>query len=549
MFTLPNLLNLDVSHNSLSSLAFSAPFVGSNKRSQDGIGGGFFAPVVTRADTPLPRLQILNVAHNKFTTASMDVESLPRALKRVDFSGNCLGECSLLLTALGKLHYLSYCSLASCQIGDESVTRGLLSSASFPKLGLLNLGDNQVTQSVVSDALSELQREVRFVQGEQDALQDVLAVIVGKIVIREAWEMESGARQTSRSSRSGAHGEEALPSTEKQRVAKKEHIKEAWELEAEQGLLTEGGRRRARAAAARAAHGTESSNDRNSDENAGPEHADEQAPSNVTSDWSNTQLWARSTQTLELPSALPVRKGFSRGNISVPEGDGHSVPTITLPVTTIASQAFARTLRVLILNNRRRDVRLDLPFDCHAIEAHAELFPALEELSLEGCNLGDTIAVSDCFASGGPAEGQAWSSYPTLDVLPKLFPSLKTLNLAYNRMSSASLNPDILATLFCKTPEDDSAATPRRRGLRYLNLRGNQIADLDSFAVLADKFKNGDDPQGWTLQELDVQENNVSTLAPALGYLPLKVLLVEGNTYVLVLIEGSFELESCWFTS
>jgi Leucine-rich repeat (LRR) protein len=170
---------------------------------------------------------------------------------------------------------------------------------------------------------------------------------------------------------------------------------------------------------------------------------------------------------------------------------------------------------------------VDLPFSFAAIETQEALLPALGELSLEGCNLGDSVAINVTKAPGGVLE-EATPPRPTLKLLGQLFPSLTSLNLAYNQLSSASLTDEVLQTLLFQT-EGAEGSSKSRRGLRHLNLRGNKIDTLDCLGQFAARFKNGEEMPEWRLKELDVQENCITKLTPELGFLPLSAFLVEGN--------------------
>lgn len=149
--------------------------------------------------------------------------------------------------------------------------------------------------------------------------------------------------------------------------------------------------------------------------------------------------------------------------------------------------------------------------------SNEELLPHLEELSLEGCGLGDQIPVS---------EHDQLSSRTTESLLPlltKLFPSVVTLNLTYNALTSKSLTSETLTDLIIN----------KRKPLKHLRLRGNRITELDGFQGLAEPFKGHRQvPDEWKLEELDLRDNEIGRLPAELGLLPLDVFLVDGNTCV-----------------
>jgi len=156
-------------------------------------------------------------------------------------------------------------------------------------------------------------------------------------------------------------------------------IKEAWEIEAEQGLLTEGGRRRARAAAAIAQAQSASS----------PSPPSSTSPVS-TQGLSNSQYFTQNTRTLRSPASSPPTESAgharafsmaapSAGSLISYRSGNLSVPTPTLPLSTIFVQLFASTLRVRILANRRMDRSFALPSGSISISG---FLPCLEELGL-----------------------------------------------------------------------------------------------------------------------------------------------------------------------
>ena len=207
---------------------------------------------------------------------------------------------------------------------------------------------------------------------------------------------------------------------------------------------------------------------------------------------------------------------------------GLAVPTPSLPLATIVSQAFSHTLKVLILANRRMDPSFHLP---PLEESSGPFLPCLEELSLEGCNLSSAVPVcrSSDFSSGDLAAIR--KNEPLIPLLAKLFPSLRTLDLSYNSLKSDALDKDALSELILASNEDTPLG-PARKGLRHLRLRGNRITELDGFQALAEMFKGNRDVPAWKLEELDLRDNEIGRLPPEIGLLPLDVFLVDGNVYV-----------------
>ena len=534
LFALPELTTLNLSHNSLTSLPFNAPFVGKTGRSKANqpSGGSFFTPVVSHATTPLPRLVHLDVSFNKIISTAID-NTIPVSLIKLDLSGNPLGLCIELLRNVSSLKKLKEIKFERAEIGDDSFPQSLFSSTPFPVLRLLDLSETQATLDSVKEALKEMKQELNFDFSTEDPPPGVTRILVGKRVVKEPWELELERREKARVAvtssfaddwttvvpepRAASRTSNVSPTpTQPPKVVEKPKvvIKEAWEIEAEQGLLTEGGRRRARAAAAIA--------------QAQPASSPSPPPSTSpvsTQGLNNSQYFTQNTQTLRLPASSPPTKSAgharafsmaapSASSLTSYRSDNLSVPTPTLPLSTIVVQPFASTLRVLILANRRMDRSFALPSGSISISG---FLPCLEELDLEGCNLSDLVPISSA-----DSDNTSRTSEPIITTLANLFPSLQTLNLSYNALSNSSLTPEALSTVILRSPH--------RKGLRHLRLRGNRISELDGFLGLAEAFKGNRDVVDWKLEELDVRDNEIGKLPPELGLLPLDVFLVDGNT-------------------
>lgn len=511
--------------------------------------GSFFTPTINRASTPLPRLTVLNVSHNKLTTGSIDT-AIPASVTKLDLSANPLGlsdhSWQPLLHALGALKNLKELRFQNAEVGNEAFPPSLFSSASitFPSLSLLDLGETKVTEEAVKSALQPMKQQLTFDVTAEDPPAGVTRVVVGKKVIREAWELEAERRAKSRAGKAvdaGLEWENTPASRTKTGASstsnrpRTEAVKEAWEIEADQGLLTEGGKRRARAAAAAAAAAAEKETGaltlgRGAPPNKGP-------PAQSRFSLTDPQYYTQLTRTLKLPAsvappkALGHSRAFSLASPSLSSFPSSSslttdiaLPTPTLPLTLIASQPFAHTLKILILTNRRMDRSFSMP----PLPANGEsLLPSLEELNLEGCGLADLVPVSqssDLLSETPASPSPTRTNEPLLALLSKLFPSLRTLNLAYNALTSSALTTEALTALILSSPSES------KKGLKQLHLRGNRIAELDGFQGIADLFKNNRQVPEWELDELDLRDNEIGKLPPPLGLLPLDVLLVDGNT-------------------
>ncbi|KAJ3762773.1 hypothetical protein EV360DRAFT_35025 [Lentinula raphanica] len=516
LFTFPELSALNLSHNRFTSLPFNAPFSFSSSKKHNNSSGGFFGPVISRSSVPLPKLINLDASHNQISAEAIDSE-IPTALVKLNLSSNPLGNSVALLKKLASLSSLRELRMEQADVGDESCPENFLSSSNvaFPRLRILDLGQTRVTPDAIKTALQNLQphREISFDLSTEDPPEGVLRVLVGKKVVREAWEIEAERRAKAAAASAGSSSESSSSPVSKKPVPKTEIVKEAWEIEAEQGLLTEGGRRRARAAAL-AAEQNEKEKDK--------------APSSSSLSLESSQYYTRATNTLALPASSPPSKAISHSRAfsfspSSSKFNGTSspndfaVPIPSAPLAEIAAQSFALTLRVLTLSNRRADRSFTLP-----ASYGSALLPNLEELDLEGCNFADTVSVARIHPS---PEGSSpnRSNEPLLPLLASLFPSLRLLNLSYNALTSSALTAESLTTLILEAPH--------RKGLKHLLLRGNKLTELDGFQGLAEMFKGNRDVAGWKLDELDLRDNDIGRLPAELGLLPLDVFLVDGNAF------------------
>ncbi|KAF9046845.1 L domain-like protein [Hymenopellis radicata] len=569
IFSLPELTVLNLSHNALTTLPFNAPFA-------DGRSGSaystseFFTPAVNRAITPLPRLVTLEASHNKLRAEAIDSSHIPTSLAKIDLSHNPLGirnpATQELVRNIGSLHALTELRLGNAEIGDDAFPPDLASNPIFMVLRILDLQDTAVTRDAIVTALKGLQQHVTTEITAGEPPEGTLQVTVGKLIVKEYWEIEAERRQKARTARntegSGiswgttstkgngrntevvkepweVEAEQGLLSEGAKRRARaqaatataptpsvpnkitppKSQEKEAWEIEAEQGLLTEGGKRRARAEAALRAQQKLKVDALSSSR--GP------SPTNPTFSLSNPQYYDEASKTLTLPpSAPPSKVGHFRTFSCAPTSSSFgappsppsdiALPTPTLPLTAILAQPFAESLRTLTLVNRRMDRCFSL-----LMEDQPSL-PNLEELDLEGCNLSDQVAVTRSDTPSAAAHPSR-STESLLPLVTRLFPSLQALNLSYNTLSSGFLTMEALSSLIL--------CTSQRKGLRRLALRGNKITELDGLKAIAELFKGHRDVPGWKLDELDLRDNEIGKLPPELGLLPLDVFLVDGNVF------------------
>lgn len=531
IFALPNLTVMNISHNALTELPFGAPFSKystRNARHDTLSSGGFFGPVITRASSPLPHLSVLDASHNKLTASSIDHANLPPLISKADFSANPLASgdsnsTPTLIQALGRLTHLRELRCETADIGDDafSATPSTSGGRRFSQLRILDLGETRATIEGLRSALSGLKQDVTYDSTTEEPPEGTLRVLVGKQVVREAWEIEAERRMKNRAPRgtTGADNASRSSKTDVQNYA--EVVKEAWEIEAEQGLLTDGGRRRARAAAATT---TAAPPKPSSPIGQGRPPTPATSQPSSTASLTNPQYYHAPTQTLTLPPlSAPARshaRSFSLASPSLSSQFSRgktdfTLPTSSLPLATVSAQSFAQTLKILVLSNRKFDVSVTLPTTSET------LFPHLEELVLDGCGFGDQVSVASPADTGSTTPPRSVDAL--LPLLARLFPCLRTLDLSYNALTSASLQRDNLSSLILA----DSSNS--RRGLRHLRLRGNRISDLDGFQGITEMFKGHRSVPDWKLEELDLRDNEISKLPAELGLLPLEIFLVDGN--------------------
>ena len=542
--------------------------------------GAFFTPEITRSSVPLPKLRTLNVSNNKLSGSSIDHDGLPAAITHLNFSHNPLRLCAQLLNSLAQLTDLQELHMKGADIDDESLPSSL--ARKFPRLRILDLSETKVSRSGVRKFFDRSGREenINFDVSTAEPNIGELRVLVGKLIVREAWEIEAEQNYLRKKKSSIALSGSNPPQTDskdsnQQKVVEKEQWeidaekglsteggrrkarlsttvtqpqpqttpkslgtkrdpspvkaveKEAWEIEAELGLLTEGGRRRARAQAAMMTR-----NDERDEET-------HQNSTNLPSHSSLANYYAVNSQTLKLPASAPPNRSHARSfslaitpqKSSQPNTD-LLVPSSTLPLSVIAKQSFASTLRVLVLNSRRADPSFSLPSELFIQSASDNgcLLPHLEELYLEGCGLSDLVTVNQDSSS---AEGSTSRKENVLHIIQSQFPSLTILDLSYNALTSDCLIDSVLSSLLI--PPQSSTSSRSNKGLKVLRLRGNRLTDLTAIEQVAAHFKGNRQVPQWRLEELDLRENEISKLPAMLGLLPLDVFLVEGNTYVTVL--------------
>lgn len=571
-FALPDLATLKLSHNRLTSLPFDYPFVPANiQRLRQRKGNDFFSPEIRRADEPLPSLRVLEVSSNSLTAAGIN-QPIPASLVKFDLSSNPLGpDARSLVLRCSRLSNLKELLLYKAEIDNDAFPDDLFSNASgpspYPRLQSLDLGETKVTETTIRSAFASTSRVLDFeiTNSTQEPPEGTVKVVVGKKIVKEAWELEversigkrrgrgvlpdsgfaeGGEDQAPGSKTAKEPSEHEPPLTEGQRrlaqaraAARAEEeshgavhpspvvdepprkpipVKAAWEVEAEEGL-TAGAQRLRRAKLSpqqteASVGGREGSRDL-------PEKSDAAQPSHSLA---TSKYYAADEHTLTLPpSSAPTKSSVHARSFSVAHSvtrgslSDLTVPTPTLPLSYVVDHpSVTTTLRVLKLDKRRLDQSFSVP-PLTGLPEEGWL-PRLEELSFESCGLGDTISY---FEGDDPSTRK---SEPLLPLLAKLFPSILTLNLTHNSLTSQGLTTSHLSELLLRK------ATP----LRQLELSSNRLTGLDGFVGLAEMFKGNREVQRWKMETLDLRDNEIGKLPAELGLLPLDIFLVEGNTYV-----------------
>jgi Leucine-rich repeat (LRR) protein len=521
----PQLATLNVSHNKLQYI----PFQINNATSSRSRSEGFFASTLERATVPLPALKTLLASHNQFSMESFQLSHIPREIVELDLSHNQLSPIGPLFSHLSALGHLQKLRLNSCGIKTESFPSSL---SKLSAIKLLDLGENEeLSEDTVRHALGE--REIEIGHANHPFTTGALQVIFGKPApAREAWEVEAENRVRLRKKSTTGTATSAdnpftigkqdippLPSPKRTptaalKVKIEEPAKEAWELEAEQGLLTEGGRRRARAAAAAAAASPTLSATRSVVDLSSPvaslppvnemKNVSLGSPPRGTSSTpSLVQFYDGPHCTLTLPRSQPQARTHNRSFsvASTPLSANTSdlvVPQPMMPLPTILSQSFANSIKVLILSNRRLDSSIVLP----SSRLSSPLLPNLDELSLDNCNLHSQVPI--LVEGGSLSPGKE----PLIDVVAALFPSLSTLDLSYNLLTTVSG----IAVLMTPDPER------KRKGLTTLRLRGNRLSSLDPLEELGATWRSGGGIGGWRGEEIDLRDNEIGKVSGERGW-------------------------------
>ncbi|GAA5938053.1 hypothetical protein JCM3775_005324 [Rhodotorula graminis] len=200
----------------------------------------------------------------------------------------------------------------------------------------------------------------------------------------------------------------------------------------------------------------------------------------------------------------------------------------SLPLAALAAWGWSTPLRALNLANNRIAA---LEVLGAGSAGAAPLFPSLDSLDLSSNFLPSSVASP--FPSASPSSlppgvvVDVAGNIPLLAALAALAPSLSTLSLRGNRLTSLS---GIGALLAPSSVVPGSTA----RGVRRLDLAECRIRTVDDLCAVAERYgaDEGGARASWRCDELDLSMNDIALLPPKLGLLPPALVLhLVGNTF------------------
>ncbi|GAA5916270.1 hypothetical protein JCM8208_001720 [Rhodotorula glutinis] len=199
----------------------------------------------------------------------------------------------------------------------------------------------------------------------------------------------------------------------------------------------------------------------------------------------------------------------------------------TLPLAALATWGWGASLRVLNLANNRIAA---LEVLGAGSAGPAPLFPALDSLDLSNNFLPSSIASPFAPSSSSSLPPgivvDETGNIPLLAALAALAPSLSTLSLRGNRLTSLSGIGALLAP-------SNVVPGSSPRGVRRLDLAECRIRAVDDLCAVAERYDadEGGARASWRCDELDLSMNDIGVLPPKLGLLPPALVLhLVGNT-------------------
>ncbi|KAK4055029.1 hypothetical protein OIO90_003370 [Microbotryomycetes sp. JL221] len=121
-----------------------------------------------------------------------------------------------------------------------------------------------------------------------------------------------------------------------------------------------------------------------------------------------------------------------------------------------------------------------------------------------------------------------------LNFVQTLAPRLRELDVSYNRLMTLSGISNLLLPSSSSSMASNNERLPSiRPTLETLCLRGNKIHDLDQLVKVAQSVKHDTKlMQQWSLKVIDLGDNDIARLSPALGLLPHSIVIhLTGNKF------------------
>lgn len=503
-------------------------------------------PLRQPSGAPWQKMKCLKLGGNRFKDSVFAVEGggfleWPPRLEVLELSKNAfMGP--LPADVFGKLEYLSSLDLSGNQFAERifSLPGGSGKETFFPSLISLDLSANAIDSlGMIEDFFAVGCRRKRidwkglsasisaYIRDPEDGWGDTVGALEIKVAdnmlrdeARRRRDLQKNGPGGMKESNANGNGHREIPGVKetdvKEVVGQKATpvVKEAWELEAEAGLLTEGGRRRAKLEEARKIQG-----------DSAPKVIVPDAPFATESPTVGSQLPSATSDDagpaapLDSPTlsdpAYDFIKDFldktadtcslsNRKIASIPRPQQPS-STIqpssldlsknlftSLPIETLSAWGWTSCLRKLNLSQNRIAAVELMEF---ASERPSIVFESLEDLNLASNGLTEVANL---------ANGQ---KVPLFQLLSGLAPNMKTLDLTYNLLVKLDEVKRVLVPALIYQD-------PGRIGLKNLKVVGNRLEDLEGLAEVGDLVKaaaNEDSEKitGWVCTEIDVRDNAI----------------------------------------
>jgi Leucine-rich repeat (LRR) protein len=509
--------------------------------------------MLLKSMAPLNALTTLVLADNAFDDQAFTAPGFefPPRLISLDLSSCGLTDVSLPISVLSTLPRLVRLNLSSNVLSDSFPLSPSPSSPLFPALKSIDLSNNAFDSLLnlestlegtgkkidwigLPKVISNLVRAasvIRLQSGEKER-RETVECKVGENLLREEQGRRRGLFPPNPSTPQPVRVVEARVTTMVDVPAAVEVMvqeeaggeKEAWELEAASGLLTEGGRRRARAEAARRTRETPT---------ATPVRTVVEVMESL-----KLEDGEDSTPPSPSPTARLPPPPYCADKVAEVKLEEQAVEELEVeeegedaseedPAVVLVSSAFDPTTRVLDLSRRKLDAIL-VPTTG---TPPSRLSPSTLNLSH---NVFTTLPLSTLSA-------WSWISLSTLDLshnsisalsllsLPSPLPSLHSLNLSSNALPSTLDSTPLLSSLHTLFPSlsilelsynqlstVEGISSLLFGGIEKLNLRGNQIETIEELVDVAKTCDGKPVVEGWKCIELDLQDNSIGRVSPSL---------------------------------